>query len=702
MAILGKIRERSVFLIFIIGMALLAFVFTGIFDGNSTVSQEPVIIVGDEEVGIEEFSRQVDFVERNYGFSTMQAVNFAYNQTTNAKAFSSALEAIGLAVGKNHIEQYLKKDPNFSSDPQFQGEDGAFDPQKFTDFILDLSQNNPQGFEQWKAQEANIINNIKVQLYQDMINVGIYTTEFEAKQEYALQNDLVDIDYVQIPYTVVADSLIEVTSQDIAAYIKENKETYKREASRDLKYVQFAEVTTPEDKVLIENELRTLLSSRTLYNEVSKQEETYPSFAKIDQASLASFVSEHSEIPYANTFVTESEITENYASTLFNLKNNQVFGPYEDNGYSKLTRLVERRAGGKAKARHILVSYVGASNAAATITRTKADAKKEANALLRKARRGADFAQLARDNSDGPSASSGGELPEFVREDMVAPFSDYVFSNRVGAIGLVETDFGFHVVEIMEKKDVVKLATVAKKLVPSDDTSNRLFATATQFELDIQGLNIEEVAKTKGYVVRSANDTKRLDESLPMLGNQRQIVRWAFEEERQPNDIKRFVLNTGGYIIVQVASIKAEGLPAATDVAAEVTPLVAVEKKKEYLLEQINAYTSLKEVADQFDQTISSSKAVNRFTAMLTGVGKEPNIVGAASSLVVDQVSAPLSGKSGVFVVQLKGKTPATALPSYAGYKASILNLAKQGAQANFAEAVKSTFEIQDNRSLYY
>ncbi|MGB0255115.1 MAG: SurA N-terminal domain-containing protein, partial [Flavobacteriaceae bacterium] len=83
MAILGKIRERSIFLIFIIGMALLAFVFTGVFDGNSSVSQDPVLVVGEEEVGIDEFSRQVEFVERSYRMSTMKAVEFAYEQTTN-------------------------------------------------------------------------------------------------------------------------------------------------------------------------------------------------------------------------------------------------------------------------------------------------------------------------------------------------------------------------------------------------------------------------------------------------------------------------------------------------------------------------------------------------------------------------------------------------------------------------------------------
>ena len=306
MAILGKIRERSIFLIFIIGMALLAFVFTGIFDGNSSASQDPVLLVGDEEIGIDEFSRQVDFAERSYRMTTMQAVNFAFEQSTNAKAFEQTFDALGLSVGKNHIEQFLKNDPNFSSDPQFQGEDGSFDPERFTDFILDLSQNNPQGFEQWKSQEASIKNNLRVQQYVDMVSAGINVTNFEAQQSYALQNDIIDLDFVRIPYSVIADSLVPVSNKDIAAYIANNADAYEREEARNLHYVQFVEEPTAQDKVLIENELRELLSSRVEYNEVSKQEETFPSFAEISTEGVSAFVSENSDVPFQDAFVSEA------------------------------------------------------------------------------------------------------------------------------------------------------------------------------------------------------------------------------------------------------------------------------------------------------------------------------------------------------------------------------------------------------------
>ena len=702
MAILGKIRERSIFLIFIIGMALLAFVFTGIFDGNSSTSQDPVLLVGDEEIGIDEFSRQVDFAERSYRMSTMQAVNFAFEQSTNAKAYEQTFDALGLSVGKNHIEQFLKTDPNFSSDPQFQGEDGTFDPERFTDFILDLSQNNPQGFEQWKSQEASIKNNLRVEQYVDMVSAGLNVTNFEAQQSYALQNDIIDLDYVRIPYSVIPDSLVTVSNKDIAAYIANNADAYEREEARNLRYVQFVDEPTAQDKVLIENELRELLSSRVEFNEVSKQEETFPSFAEISSEELAAFVSENSDVPFQDAFVSEAQLSGNYANTLFKLPLGEVFGPYEDNGFSNISRVVAREKGGKAKARHILIAYKGATRAAETVTRSKAAAKKEANSLLRKAKRGSDFAALARENSDGPSASRGGELPEFVREEMVAPFSDYVFKNRVGAIGVVETEFGFRVIEIQDKKDVVKVATISKKLIPSEATSNQVFTEATQFELDVQKSDFRDLATQKSYSVKEINDVKILDESLPILGAQRQVVRWAFEEDRQAEDVKRFALSSGGYVIVQVTDVKKAGLPSADELKATVSSLAVKEKKKTMLLEQIDDYNSLEEVAGQFDQTVSSAKAINRFTSMLAGASNEPAVVGVGFSLTQDDISEPIGGNSGVFVVQLKSKKPAESLTNYAGYKASISNTTKQSIQSNVAKAVKNTFEVTDNRSLYY
>jgi peptidyl-prolyl cis-trans isomerase D len=535
-----------------------------------------------------------------------------------------------------------------------------------------------------------------------MVNAGINITNFEAQQEYALQNDLVDIEYVRIPLNTVADSLFTISDKDIEAYIKDNSTKYEQDASRSVHYVQFDVVATPEDKLLVENELRNLLSDRSIFNEVSKQEEIIPSFANVSDAAIASYVSEYSEVPYSDTFVSETELSGNYASTLFKLSKGAVFGPYEDNGYSNLTKMVAKRKNGKAKARHILVAYEGASRAKESVTRSKSQARKEAYALLRKARSGSDFAQLARENSDGPSGPSGGDLPEFTKEDMVAPFSDFVFRNRKGAKGVVETEFGYHVIEVLDKKDVVKLATISKKLIPSDATANRVYTEASQFEFDLKETEFTDLAKQRNLTVREVYDLKILDETFPALGNQRQVVKWAFEKDRKVLDAKRFSYNTDSFLIVQLTSTKAEGLASAADVAETVRPLVLNEKKKAYIVDQIKEYASLEEVGNQFGQTPSTATALNRFTAMLAGASKEPKVIGTALSLPSGELSDPIMGNTGVYVVKATATKPAEALPSYAGYKSSLLNSAKQGVQQKLAKALKTIYPVVDNRHLYY
>jgi len=67
---------------------------------------------------------------------------------------------------------------------------------------------------------------------------------------------------------------------------------------------------------------------------------------------------------------------------------------------------------------------------------------------------GADFAALAKEHSECPSAQRGGELGYFPRSKMVAPFSDVAFELKVGEVsGAVRTRYGFHVIEVTGRQD---------------------------------------------------------------------------------------------------------------------------------------------------------------------------------------------------------------------------------------------------------
>ena len=107
MAILGKIRQRSIFLIIVIGMALFAFVISGVFDGNNANNgpTDPVALINGEEIKIDFFRQMVDQTQRNYNYSTLKSVNLVWNQALRNTIFEQEFKKLGIDAGKDQLEQ---------------------------------------------------------------------------------------------------------------------------------------------------------------------------------------------------------------------------------------------------------------------------------------------------------------------------------------------------------------------------------------------------------------------------------------------------------------------------------------------------------------------------------------------------------------------------------------------------------------------
>jgi len=100
------------------------------------------------------------------------------------------------------------------------------------------------------------------------------------------------------------------------------------------------------------------------------------------------------------------------------------------------------------RASHILIAWKGAMRAGAGITRSKEAALKLAKEILAKVQAGEDFAKAAREFSDGPSKSRGGDLGVFRAGQMIPAFEEACRKAKVGSIvGPVETPFGFHIIK---------------------------------------------------------------------------------------------------------------------------------------------------------------------------------------------------------------------------------------------------------------
>jgi peptidyl-prolyl cis-trans isomerase D len=700
MAILGEIRKNSIVLIVVIGMALFAFVISGVFDGAGTMSQEPVAIVGDEEVNIEQYSRRVDAVERNTGMSNVQAVNTVWDQVVTEYSFDQLQEELGLEVGRGHVENFIANSPGFRQDSRFQNALGDFDVVAFTDFINDSKRNNPEMYRQWQLQEESIQSSISKQLYTTMILSGIYHTVFDGKVAHALENDKISISYVKVPYSSIPDSLVTITDRDIKKYINTHSADFEVEESRSIRYVVFDETASVEDNLAIENELKKLLEPQVIFNEVSESEETLASFSQTD--NVQEFIAEYSELPYSEAYQTKAQLG-TYANTLFELKEGEVFGPYKDSSQFKLSRMMDVDRGGSVKARHILFAYAGSQSASSEVTRTKAEARREVYRVLRLARaKGADFAELARTYSDGPSKNRGGDLGFFRRGDMVESLNDYAFEKPIGSVGVVETDFGYHIIEVQEKEDVVLVASVVKKIVPSEATSNEVFRKATEFEIDSKKNGFSSAAESSGNDPRSAANLSLMEESIPGLGAQRTIVKWVFEEETRINDIKRFDLMGGGYVVAELTDARAAGTSSVEDAQNRVRPILLHDKKYDLLVSKYGDNATLANLAEDYGQTISTSSAINAAAGSIAGAGTEPFVVGSGFSLQMNETSALIQGKQGVFVLEVDLFEEATLLRSYEGYSNLLSEEVINRLRPLIDEVIRDQYEVVDNRFDYF
>ena len=703
MAILGKIRQRSIFLILVIGLALFAFVISGAFGNGSgdTGPNEPIGVVNGEEIPLENFRLLVDQTERTYGYTTLQAVQTVWNQFVRNELFQKEFDALGIDAGRDQIEQVVSSTESIITDARFINEAGFFDFGLFADFIAQMRDTNPQAYETWKQQEAGIIASARESIYFDLIQSSTTVTEEEAKMLFHLEADNIDLNYVQVPYSSRADSLFSVKESEVKAYISDNANQFEREASRSLQYISFLEQATDEDQAIIRENLEELVEDRIEYNDVSKLTDTILGLK--NTTNLTAFIERYSEESFDSIYTSKGRLPSEYAEIIYTLSEGEVFGPYKDINTLKISKLLDRKINGNIRASHILISYKDAERAQPDVVRTKQEAKALANDLLRQVRRDSDrIGALALQYSDGPSKNTAGDLGFFQEGGMDDKFFAFADQSKVGSVGLVETDFGFHIIKVVDKQDLVLLASVSREIVPSDQTANRVFKDATQFEMDAGKGDFASIAEENNFSLRTVNQVAALDENLPGLPEQRNIVQWAFSDETSVGDIKRFNLSYGGYAVVQVTAAREKGLASPQEVFAEVTRAVLKEKKAAQIIAENKAANSLEDFAAKNGVELVNALAVNQKSGTLVGAGFEPYIVGSAFSLKEGETSALIKGNNGVYMLQVTGKKVADELEDYTVYAKQLTVQGRERLGAAIVKALETSAEIEDNRALYY
>lgn len=703
MAVLNKIRQRSLFLILIIALALFSFVLADLFknsDALTAKSQNIVATINGKDITREDFLQKVEAAQQQAGASATntQVVNRVWEQEVRQAVMETQYEALGISVEKDQMRDLLKV--ALASSPEFQNEAGLFDEAKLNEYIANLKETSAAGYASWVNYEKQIAANALQQNYFNLVKAGLTGTLAEGELDHKLEGDKVDVKFVQVAYSSIADSLVKVSKSDVSDYINKNKKQYEVEASRDIRYVEFKEVATVEDEDAIKTELGTYLNGGIV--NVKGRKDTIVAFAKVknDEDYINSIA--ESDIKFNNRFLFKSNLPTTVADSIYNLNEGEVFGPYKDAGHFKVSKVIAvKQIPDSAKVRHILIPFLGSRSATPETTQTEDQAKATSDSLVAviKSNR-SKFPELVKTFSkDQGSLENDGRYDWHPYNTMVPEFNDFEFEGKVGDVGVVKTVFGFHVIEIegqKNKKKALQVGTIARKIEPSEASIDKVFRDASSFEIAVVDKDFQETATENKFTVRPVNGIKVLDENIPGVGSERPIVRWAFEGDTEVGDVKRFNI-PDGYVIAQLVAKHKEGLMAVDDATASVLPIIRKEKKAEMIRERVSAST-LEDLASAENTSVRSASAINMKNPTISGAGREPLVVGAAFGLNEGETSKLIDGANGVYMIQVTKVTPAVELDNYQAAANRVEQQKSNVVTSRLYTALKEAADIEDNR----
>jgi len=344
MAILGQIRKRSFVLIVVIGMALFAFVISGVFVGSGLSQNQTIGEVNGEKIDYETFNLLVQQTQDYYGLDLINAVNYAWEVGIKNTVLTQELDKLGINAGKDQLEQIVSAEPSIVSNPEFQNDLGLFDFTKFSRYINQLKSMNPTAYNSWKIQEQNVIASAKQKIYFNLITSSITYTDVESNLEYHLENDKVTIDYIKIPFNEIPDSIFKITNSQISNFIKKNKNNYIIDPSRIIEYVFVPDVASPLDENNIRTNLESIRDGIIQYNDVTKLVDSIEGFK--DAKNIVEFVETYSEKLYDSIYKTRDQLSGDFRDILYGLRKGKTFGPYKDGNYYVLSKMIDKKREG--------------------------------------------------------------------------------------------------------------------------------------------------------------------------------------------------------------------------------------------------------------------------------------------------------------------------------------------------------------------
>lgn len=714
MSVIQSIRDKYArWAVVAIALSLLGFIMmdafasrTSLFGGNSTTLGS----INGKKIEVQDFEQKVkaqeDYMQRQGyagGETRYQAIENVWNQEVEQTLLEEQFEKLGMTVGKKELNDIL-----FGANPPADIKQGFTDPNTGA-FNLQAAQqyfNNlrKSGTPEQKAQMNQYLANLELQRLAEKYTSLLGNSNYYPKwliEKQNIDNSLIGkISYVVAPYTSISDSAVKLTDSEIKDYISDHKNDFKQEEeTRSISYVSFNAAPSAADSAAIKKQVEDLKSEFATTNDV------------------AAFLARNgSTIQFYDGYLGQSQIQVPAKDSIFALQKGAVYGPYIDGGSYVLAKLIDTKVlPDSAKARHILIQT---NNPQTGPTLADSIAKKRIDSIEAAINAGASFDSLAVKYSDDKgSAVKGGLLTMgnsdyFPQGQMVKAFNDFVFEGKVGERKVVKTEYGYHLIEILDQKGQqphYKVAYLAKSIVPSTETDNNAQNAASLFAGDSRDAksfneNIDKNLRAKGINKLVATDIRPNDYNVNGLGTSRQFVKAVFDADK--GDVLQPERVGDAYIVALVTEINEPGLMSVSKARSIVEPILRNQKKAAQIKQKIGKVTTLEAAATTLGQQVQIADSLRFSGRSNAALGFEGRVLGATFNPANKGkvVPEPLEGQAGVYVVRVDnvGSTPVEAAGIEEQRKMMEMQARQMMAYRSPTLALRKAAKIKDNRAKFY
>jgi peptidyl-prolyl cis-trans isomerase D len=719
MQIIQGIREKgAAIVIVVIALSLIGFILMDAMMGRNNaagIMSGDIGKVNGESIEMNEFKKKSETLEAQEEQQSRQKITPArsaqireqvWNQIVSERIFYAEAAKLGIDFTPKELNAVLTSDDPanpLTQDPQMIDQaTGKLDPNKVSQALSNLKKMKG---EQKDMIDAQVIDPQKIASvstkYYALLNASAYYPSWMETKDTEENKDFANITYVAIPYTVISDSTIKVTDDEIEKYVQKNKGLFKQEAGRMISYVTFSQLPNAADSAQTKQVVESLKES----------------FAADTNAKA--FLARNTSLkPLNEDYIWKSKMQGSFKDTIMSLQKGQVFGPYVEEGSYNIAKLLDvKPQPDSVRVRHILIKIADLKNGQLDKEiRPDSVARKLVDSIAAAIKAGADFNEMVlKYSDDAGSKGTKGEYSFTKDNSLVDSFYRTVFYEPAGTkkivMGIDQGSYvGYHYIEVMGQfkfEPAYKVGYLAKEILASEATINKASLEATRLSAEKDPKNFDSYIKKNGLQkITTPTLIKENDAQAGQLRDARQLVRWVFEAK--VGDVSDPYSVGDQFVVAIVDKVFKEGTQDAATARPMVEGTIREQKKAEEIIKKLSGKTTLESVAAVYGKevlTAGQDSTLMFNSRVINGIGYEPKLIGASFNKAnMNKISEPIAGKTGVYVFRLNSisSKAANTTEEAAKFKTDQQSALRSQVTQSWFEGLRNKATVKDNRSKFY